>query len=125
MNIDVLVWRAEEVDTHGDLITPAALQEMADGIIPGSAIPLNGDIRNPVGYVVAPWIVGKNLYVTAQIADPGIIDAIQNGRATIRPGFEIIASHTDNVVANKRVIDSIGHTHVSVTTTPMHLPGDG
>ncbi len=123
MNIDVLVWRAEEIDAHGDLVTPAALQEMADSIIPGTELSLNYDIRNMVGHVVRPWIEDKELHMTVQIDDPGVADAIQNGRAAVRPGFEIIESHTDDGAATN-IVDSIGQAHVSVTTTPMHLPGD-
>lgn len=123
-NIDVLVWRAEEVDAHGDLLTPQALQQMANSIIPGTEISLNFDIRNMVGRVFAVWIDGKDLYVTVRVDDPGVVDAIKNGRAAVRPGFEIRESHTDNVAANKRVIDHIGQAHVSVTTTPMRPPGD-
>lgn len=122
-NIDVLVWRAEEIDSHGDLLTPKALQDMADRLIPGTAIPFNYDIRCPVGYIVAVWIDGKDLMATVRITDSGVVDAIKNGRAAIRPGFEIAEQHADNGPSN-RVIDHITQANVSVTVTPMHLPGD-
>lgn len=122
-NIDVLVWRAEEIDEHGDLLTPQALQDMADHLVPGTAIPLNFDLRNPVGYIVAVWIDGKDLMATVRVTDPGIIDAITNGRAAVRPGFEIAEMHGAND-SSKRVIDHITAAHMSVCLQPMHLPGE-
>ncbi len=122
-NLDVLVWRAEEIDGHGDLLTPQALQDMADRLIPGTAIPLNFDLRNPVGYLVAVWIDGKDLMATVRVTDLGIVAAIKNGRAAVRPGFELAEQHTDNG-PSKRVIDHVTAAHLSVTLTPMHLPGE-
>ena len=122
-NIDVLVWRAEEIDAHGDMLSPQALQDMADRLIPGTAIPFNFDLRNPVGYIVAVWIKGKDLMATVRVTDPGIADAINSGRASVRPGFEIAELHTDNG-SSKRVIDHITAAHMSVCAQPMHLPGE-
>ncbi len=122
-NMDVLIWRAEEIDAHGDLLTPAALQDMADRIYSGMAIPLEFDIRNIIGHVVAPWIKGKELWATVTIDDPGVVDALNRGRASVRPGFEIAEQHADNGPAS-RVIDHVTGASVSVTMKPMHLPGD-
>lgn len=121
-NIEVLIWRSDQIDEHGDLVTPQALQDMADRLTPGLAIPLNFDFRDIVGHIVKARVNGKELWATICICDPSVLDAIKNDHAAIRPSFGITASHTDNGAA-KRVIDHIDEVHAVVTSTPMNLPG--
>lgn len=122
-NFDLLVWRANVADAHGDIVTAKALQEMADALPFGMGVPLNFDIRQIVGKVVAPWIKDDELYVNVSISDPDVIAAIKSNRVALRPMFRVDASHVDDDEAIWYV-DSIRAAHVSITTDPMPLPGD-
>ena len=120
-NFTALVWRANAEDAHGDTFTTDALKGMADGLIPGSEVFFNFDFRRVVGHIVQPWIDGDNLYVTVTFTDPEIIEALRDGKASIRPGFSVEGMHLED---GHSIIDAIGTTHVAVTPNPLPLPGD-
>lgn len=119
---DALVWKAQEVDIHGDTITPEALRDMADGLPPGSSISDDFDFWQRVGDVAQAWIDGHDLYVTATFDDADMVELLRQGKYAIRPGFSIEAMHKD--AAGNVVIDKIGVTHVAVTPNPIPLPGE-
>lgn len=120
-NIDILVWRANQEDANGHMLTYDALLGMAEGLTPGSEIFFNFDFRRRIGHVIQVWIEGDDLYVTAAIDEPVHFEALRDGKTAIRPGFSIEAEHQED---GRRVIDEVGVTHVSATTSPMPLPGD-
>ena len=47
-----LVWRANQVDTHGDIVTTKALEEMAERMCEGPPVSYNFDFKKQVGHVV-------------------------------------------------------------------------
>lgn len=123
-NIDALVWRAEQADTHGNMFTAEALKQMAEaeGMRPGSDISSNFDFRKKVGYIVQAWIDGHDLYVTACFDDAHLVELLRQNELAIRPGFSIKAAHLDD--AGRQVIDEVDTAYVAVVSDPMLLPGE-
>lgn len=117
---DMLVWRSDGVDTNGDIVTPTALASMADGLFPGAEIMLNFGFNNPVGKIVQAWVKNKELYVSAVFTDCDVIEAIREGKFTLRPGFSIETSHISD--DGHRVIEKVGLADVGLMTNGMSLP---
>ena len=120
-NFDMLVWRANAVDANGDTLTTVALLSMANALIPGAEITRDFVFNHPVGHIVQPWVQNDELHVTAVFTDPDVIEAIREGKVSLRPGFSIGASHQVN---DKRVIDEVDQASVALTPNPMPLPGE-
>ena len=118
---DMLVWRANGVDMNGAILTPAALLSMADALLPGREITLNFGFNNPVGKIVHAW-ANKNqeLHVSAVFTDCDVIEAIREGKCTLRPGFSIETYHTSD--DGHRVIEKVGLADVGLMTNGMPLP---
>ena len=119
---EMLVWRANGVDTNGDITTPTALAMMADGMLPGDDINLNFGFNNSVGKIVQAWVKGDELWAAVVVTDCDVIESIREGRITLRPGFSIGASHES--VDGHRVIEKVGlaDTNVGLMTRGMPLP---
>ena len=121
-NIDVIVWRANQADMSGDVFTPEALKQMADGLIPGALIMLNYEMGKIVGTIVQAYIDGDDLRTIVQVDEPLIAKGLHDETLAIRPGFQITASSQPS--RDCRVIEKIGVVHISVLSSPMPLPGD-
>ncbi len=118
---EMLVWRANGVDTNGDILTPTALATMADALLPGIDIDLNFDFNNVVGKIVQAYVKNDELWVTAVFTDCDIVEMIREDKAVLRPGFSIEASHRTE---SHRVIEKVGYTNVGLMTDGMPLPGE-
>ena len=119
---EMLVWRANEVDTNGDVLTPAALLSMADALFSGKDITIDFSFTNPVGKIVQAWVRNQELWVYAVFTDCDVIEAIREEKMTLRPGFSIkSSSRKDNGI---RVIDKVGTADVSLMTNGMLMPGN-
>ena len=122
---EMLVWRANEVDTNGDLLTSAALLSMADVLVTGKDITIDLSFATSVGKIVQAWVRNQELWVTAVFTDCDIIEAIREKKMCLRPGFSIeSSSRNENGV---RVIDKVGKADVGLMTTvswplPSTLP---
>ena len=118
---EMLVWRANEVDTNGDVLTPAALLSMADALFSGKDITINFSFTNPVGKIVQAWVRNHELWVSAVFIDCDVIEAIREEKMTLRPGFSIESS--SRKANGMRVIDKVGTADVGLMTDGMLLPG--
>ena len=117
---EMLVWRANEVDTNGDLLTPAALLSMADSLFTGKDITVDFSFTNSVGKIVQAWVRNQELWVTAVFTDCDIIESIREEKMCLRPGFSIeSASRNENGV---RVIDKVGKADLGLMTNWMLIP---
>ncbi len=119
---DMLVWRANGVDTNGNILTPAALSSMADALLPGRDITLNFGFNNPVGKIVHAWAKNQELHVSAVFTDCDVIEAIREGKSVLRPGFSIEVSHLSD--DGHRVIEKVGLADVGLMTNGMPLPSE-
>lgn len=120
---DMLVWRANGVDTNGDIVTPAALSMMANQLHSGMDIPLDFRFGHPVvGRIVQAWIRNRELWVSAVFTDCDVIEAIREDKFTLRPAFSIEASHISD--DGHRVIEKVGSTEVGLMTNGMSLPSE-
>jgi hypothetical protein len=121
-NIDALVWRSEQVDVRGEIVTAEALMDMVDALWTGSIITRDFNFRRPVGQIDQAWIDDHDLYVQAYFDDVDLVELLRQGKLAIRPGFEVEKMHLDE--AGHRVLDELGEVHVAVLSDPMPLPGD-
>ena len=123
-DFDVLVWRANQVDAHGSVLTTKALEEMAARLRPGGRVSFNFDFRKIVGRVKRAWVADNDLYVCATVDDPEVIELLHTNKATVRPGFASEETYWDTA-GGFSVINGISMSFVSVTPNPiMPLPGD-
>lgn len=117
---DMLVWRANGVDMNGDILTPTALAMMADALLPGQAITFNFDFRNVVGKIIQAYVKNNELRATVVVTDCDVIEDIRKGKAALRPGFSIGASHLSD--DGHRVIEQVGEAYSGLMTNAMPLP---
>ncbi len=120
--VEVLMWRANETDLHGDLMTAEALKGMAESLTEGMKISLNWDFENMVGRVVRTRIDGDDLYVTAEIDAACIRKEMSDGKLTLRPGFVMTSGWKDG--EENYIIDECEKAFVSIVPKPLPLPGD-
>ena len=120
--VEFLLWRANNTDLHGDLMTSQALQGMADSLPKGKKISFNWDIRNMIGRVVRTRIEGDDLYVTAEIDAACVRKEMRVGKLTLRPGFRIASMWEDE--KENRIVDECDEAHISVVPKPLPLPGE-
>ena len=117
---EMLVWRANEVDTNGDVLTPAGLLSLADSLVVGKDITVNFGFNNAVGKIVQAWVRNQELWVSAVFTDCDIIEAIREEKMTLRPGFVIESfSRTEDGI---RLIDKVGKAYVGLMNNGMPIP---
>ena len=117
---EMLVWRANEVDTNGDALTPAGLLSLADSLVVGKDITVNFGFNNAVGKIVQAWVRNQESWVSAVFTDRDIIEAIREEKMTLRPGFVIeSSSRNENDV---RVIDKVDKAYVGLMSNGMPIP---
>ena len=123
--IEVLMWRANQTDLHGDLMTSEALQGLADSLIEkkkGKKISLNWDFTNMIGSVVWTRIEGDDLYVTVEIDAACVRKEMQDGKLTLRPGFEMTSWWKDE--QDNCIVDECKKSIISIVPKPLPLPGE-
>ena len=117
---EMLVWRADGVDMNDDMLTPAALLSLADGLHSGADISLDFRFGSSVGKIVQAWVRNRELWVSIVVTDCDVIKAIREGELTLRPGFSIEKSHISS--DGHQVIEKVGHADVGLMTNGMPLP---
>ncbi len=117
---EMLVWRANGVDTNGDIVTPTGLATMADSLLPGMDINLNFAFNHSVGKLIQAYVRGDELWATVVITEIEILEAIRGGSINLRPGFSIETSHRN--ADGHRVITKTGTTNLGLMTSGMELP---
>ncbi len=120
--VEVLVWRANQTDLHGDLMTSEALRDMADSLTEGMKISLNWDFTNMIGHVVQTRIEGDDLYVTAEIDASCVRKVMRDGKLTMRPGFEMTSWWKDE--QDNCIVDACEQAFVSIVPKPLPIPGE-
>ena len=117
---EMLVWRANEVDTNGDALTPAGLLSLADSLVVGKDITVNFGFNNAVGKIVQAWVRNQELWVSAVFTDRDIIEAIREEKMTLRPGFVIESfSRTEDGI---RLINKVGRADLGLMNNGMPIP---
>ena len=117
---EMLVWRANEVDTNGDVLTPAGLLSLADSLVTGQDITVNFGFNNAVGKIVQAWVRNQELWVSAVFTDRDIIEAIREEKMTLRPGF-VIESFS-RVEDDIRLINKVDKAYVGLMSHGMPIP---
>ena len=120
--VEFLMWRANQTDLHGDLMTSKALQGMAESLTEGMKISLNWDFTNMIGHVVRTRIDGDDLYVTAGIDAACVRKEMRDGKLTLRPGFEMTSWWKDD--EENCIVDECEQAFVSIVPKPLPLPGE-
>ena len=117
---EMLVWRANEVDMNGDVLTPAGLLSLADSLVTGQEIKVNFGFNNAVGKIVQAWVRNQELWVSAVFTDRDIIEAIREEKMTLRPGFVIESfSRTEDGI---RLINKVGRADLGLMNNGMPIP---
>ena len=120
--VEFLMWRANQTDLHGDLMTSKALQGMAESLTEGMKISLNWDFTNMIGHVVRARIEGDDLYVTVGIDAACVRKEMRDGKLILRPGFVMTSGWKDG--EENYIIDECEKAFVSIVPKPLPLPGE-
>ena len=118
----MLVCLADGVDLNGDICTPAALLSLAVGLHSGADISLDFRFGSSVGKIVQAWVRNRELWASIVVTDYDVIEAIREGKLTLRPGFSIEKAHISS--DGHQVIEKVGHTALGLMTNGMPCPSD-